>query len=156
MPSLANQAPWSHIITAIISGMFGYVTRVILDKKASNRKEDRDSIDKITSLAEEIERDCYQYFCSLDVSEESKSLAHKITCSINSVGRRVNNLANTLNDRSAKRCMVAYRQSITRETFDSKTRTLLHREHPTLIDISEKTRILIGHLEIKYHNKYRR
>ncbi|MGZ4996579.1 MAG: hypothetical protein ACXV8P_08095 [Methylobacter sp.] len=145
----------SHFATAVLSAALGYGTRVLLDKKSSNRKEDRETIDKIISLIENNEIDCFDYYCSIDDEKEVKKLASKITCSVSHVGRRLNHLRPLYNDCNISTYLIQYRRAITLNDFDSITRQLRKLDDPILIKISQCGRALIGHLEIIYKRKYR-
>lgn len=121
----------------------------------SNRKEDKDLIDKINDDIEEVEILAHKFFLLSGADLESKQLQVEI----NRILKRIGNNTFTLNSRfelsKISKSQLAFKQDITLGDFESVDREVKSSDDILFEKISDSGRRLSSVMELEFKKKYR-
>lgn len=143
------------IVLSIVLFFLGFMANRLLADRTANRNEDRSLLNNISCLVNDIQTKADIYYSLSAVDKEAIRIATEIRSLIRQIARQVQLFSNHYPNRMVlMNRVVKLRQAVTLQLDDS-TRTALPDSSPVLGDISDKSRILIGELELLYSNKYR-
>lgn len=144
---------------AIAANVFTFFLGILFNRlvadKTANRKEDRELIDRISSLVAEIEKKAYIYFCLSAADNDAIKTAAEIRSLNSQIGRQVQIFSNSYSYKAVLGHAKRLRQSVSLNGFDDSTRQALLSTDPIFEDISKHCRVLVGDLNMQFNKQYR-
>lgn len=158
---MENSAPINQCVTAewtlfiaLLTFLLGFIANKVSNKHTANRKEDRDLLDNITGLVDQLETKAFLYYSLAATNDEAKKTASEIRSLMSQTGRQVQIFSESLTNNKLNSEIVPLRQAITKE-LDNSERGPLQPSSSVFTDISKQCRILLGDLNMIFSKKYR-
>ena len=142
---------WWVLPVLIVCGWF--VVRHF-NSASETRKEVRSQIDEVTSLIEEVQKHCYEYYASGGDDPAIAKCGQNIRCNVKQIGARVSMINNQLPQFALRTRSVKFRQAASFRLDDIR-RPALPSSDPIYEEISNAGAALINALEGAFRSRFR-